>query len=162
MVCYHQNPIRRTLRLKISPFLMMTNLGYLEEKKISSSNQSQINQTISNVKHEKLMDKNIISYHIIYIWKPHMYNKIDMTMITMTCMRVQLLDPINISPFGNIKKKRRGIPNNSRLRRWWGKHRTEVSHHLLVLTLLQAYTIHDIGSTSGQIKQGSYHVSIHS
>ena len=41
-----------------------------------------------------------------------MYNKIDMTMITMTCMRDSLiLDPINISPFGNIKKKRKGIPN---------------------------------------------------
>ena len=83
MVCYHQNPIRRTLGLTISPFLMMTNLGYLGEKEISLSNQSWINQTISNVKHEKSMDKSIISY----IWKSHMYNKIDMTMITMTCMR---------------------------------------------------------------------------
>ena len=85
MVCYHQNPIRRTLGLTISPFLMMTNLGYLGEKEISPSNQSWINQTLSNVKHEKSMNKNIISY---------MYgnltctNKIDMTMMTMTCMRV--------------------------------------------------------------------------
>ena len=46
MVCYHQNLIRRTLGLTISHFLMMTNLGYLgEEKKISSSNQSWINQS---------------------------------------------------------------------------------------------------------------------
>ena len=62
MICYHQNPIRRTLGLTISPFLMMTNLDYLGEKEISPSNQSWINQTISNVKHEKSMDKNIISY----------------------------------------------------------------------------------------------------
>ena len=32
MVCYHRNPIRRTLGLTISPFLMLTNLGYLGEK----------------------------------------------------------------------------------------------------------------------------------
>ena len=33
MVCYHQNLIKRTLGLTISPFLMMTNLGYLGEEK---------------------------------------------------------------------------------------------------------------------------------
>ena len=44
MVCYHQNPIGRTLGLTISPFFMMTNLGYLGEKEISPSNQSWINQ----------------------------------------------------------------------------------------------------------------------
>ena len=50
VVCYHQNQIRKTLGLTISPFLMMTNLGYLGEKKISSSNQSWINQSIFNRK----------------------------------------------------------------------------------------------------------------
>ena len=45
MVCFHQNAIRRTLRLTISPYFMMTNLGYLGEKKISPSNQSWINQS---------------------------------------------------------------------------------------------------------------------
>ena len=33
MVCYRQNLIRRTFGLTISPFFMMTNLGYLGEKK---------------------------------------------------------------------------------------------------------------------------------
>ena len=45
MICYHQNPIRRTIGLTISPFLMMTNLSYLGEKEISPSNQAWINQT---------------------------------------------------------------------------------------------------------------------
>ena len=44
MVCYHQNPIGRTLRLTISLFFMMTNLGYLGEEEISPSNQWWINQ----------------------------------------------------------------------------------------------------------------------
>ena len=44
MVCYHQNPIRITLGLTISPFFMMTNLDYLGEKEISPSNQLWINQ----------------------------------------------------------------------------------------------------------------------
>ena len=44
IVCYHQNPIKRTLGLTISLFFMMTNLGYLGEKEISPSNQSWINQ----------------------------------------------------------------------------------------------------------------------
>ena len=32
MVCYHQSAIRRTLGLTISPFSMMTNLGYLGDQ----------------------------------------------------------------------------------------------------------------------------------
>ena len=33
MVCYHQNLIRRTLKLTISLFFLMKNLGYLGKEK---------------------------------------------------------------------------------------------------------------------------------
>ena len=119
MVCYHQNPIGRTLGLTISPFFMMTNLSYLREKEISPSNQSWINQfeiyeltcefSIGN----KVNHENSISYiyskvkctRDINIW-----NKYD------NDMHVGVLDPKYLSPFGNIKKKRRG----SRWNQGWG------------------------------------------
>ena len=44
-----------------------------------------------------------------------------------------LQDPKISSPFGNIKKEKRGVSNESKLRRW--KHRTQISHHLLMLML---------------------------
>ena len=67
MVCYHQNLIRRTLGLTISPFFMMTNLGYLgEEKSPPQINHGSIKWFLigSNVKHVKwtVDHKNIISY----------------------------------------------------------------------------------------------------
>ena len=48
MVCYRQNPIRRTLGLTIFPFFMMTKLGYLEEEEESPSqtNHETINQNL--------------------------------------------------------------------------------------------------------------------
>ena len=112
MVCYHQNPIGRTLRLTISLFLMMTNLGYLGEKEISPSNQSWINQFKiyefktksigNNVNHE-----NSISY--IYS-KVKCTRNIDIWNRYDNDLHVGLLDPKYLSPFGNIKNKRRGSP----------------------------------------------------
>ena len=53
MVCYHQNPIRRTLGLTISPFLMMTNLGYLgENKSPPQTKHGSIKAKILNDKHD--------------------------------------------------------------------------------------------------------------
>ena len=51
-------------------------------------------------------------------------------------MHVGLLDRKYLSPFGNIKKETKGVSMKSRLRRWRWKHGAEVSHHLLMLTLL--------------------------
>ena len=43
MVCHHQNMIRRTLGLTISPFFMMTDLGYLgEEESFPQTNHGSI------------------------------------------------------------------------------------------------------------------------
>ena len=90
MVCYHENPIRRTLGLTISPFFMMTNLGYLGEKKsFPQTNHGSIKQFLigSNVKHENEQWIIKISYHIYMETKPHMYKQ-DRYEMTMTCMRV--------------------------------------------------------------------------
>ena len=47
MVCYHQNLIRKTLELTISPFFMMTNLGYLgEEKSFPQTNHGSTDQKL--------------------------------------------------------------------------------------------------------------------
>ena len=74
MVCYHQNPIKRTLGLTIFPFLMMTNLGYLGEKKKSppQTNHGSIKRFLieNNVNHENLNRKQWImkiSYHIYLV-----------------------------------------------------------------------------------------------
>ena len=88
----------RTVGLTISPFFMMTNLGYLGEKKKSppQTNHGSINQFSigNNVKHKNLSRKQWImkiAYHI-YMVTSHVHEnitfmliKIDMTMI---CMRV--------------------------------------------------------------------------
>ena len=78
MVYYHQNMIKKTLGLTISPFFMMTNLAYLGEKKIFPSNQSWIyNQYLRILKprqsrhiRENLQQENNVSHqiyrHIIY------------------------------------------------------------------------------------------------
>ena len=49
-----------------------------------------------------------ISYHIYMETKPHMYKQ-DRYDYDDNDMHEGLLDPINFSPFGNIKKKRRGM-----------------------------------------------------
>ena len=91
MGCYHQNPIRRTLGLTIFLFLMMTNLGYLGEKKnlLLKPIMDQFKRFLigSNVKHENEHQIIKISYHIYMETKPHMYKQ-DRYEMTMTCMRV--------------------------------------------------------------------------
>ena len=98
IVCYHQNMIRRTLGLTISPFFMMSNLGYLGEKKISSSNQSWINQSIFNRK-QWIMK---IAHHI-YMVTSHVHENITYMLIQID-MHEGLLDPRYFFPFGNIKR----------------------------------------------------------
>ena len=38
-------------------------------------------------------------------------------------------------PFGNIKKEKMGVSNESRQMRWRWKHKTQINHHLFMLTL---------------------------
>ena len=81
MVCHHQNPIKKTIGLTISPFFMMTNLGYLGEKKsFPQTNHGSIKQFLigSNVKHENLNREQWImkiSYHI-YMATSHVHENI--------------------------------------------------------------------------------------
>ena len=99
MVCYHQNLIMRTLGLTISPFFMITNLGYLGEEKSPSQTNYQLIK-IYEVKTKiiktcKISIGNSVShetYNISYIsqkymktYKPiiYMIQKKDMTMICM-------------------------------------------------------------------------------
>ena len=127
MICYHQNPIRRTIGLTISPFLMMTNLSYLGEKEISPSNQAWINQTkIYEFKTEIIrtcefsIGNNINHENIIsYIVKSNVHK--TKQMIWWWYAHISILDPKYLFPFGNIKNKRRG----SRRDQGWGGGNTE-------------------------------------
>ena len=51
-------------------------------------------------------------------------------------MHVSLPDPKCLSPFWQHKKEMKGVSMKSRLRRWRWKHGAQVSHHILMLTLL--------------------------
>ena len=119
MVCYHQNLIRRILGLTVSPFFIMINLGYLGEEKISPLNQSWINQSKFMNSNQDNQDMRIFNRKQCKSWKHisyHIYGKIKCTRNIDIWNRydndlhVGLLDPKYLSPFGNIKNKRRGSP----------------------------------------------------
>ena len=58
MICYHQNLIRRTLGLTISPFFMMKNLGYLGEEESPPQTNHGSTIKIYNVKNQD--DQNML------------------------------------------------------------------------------------------------------
>ena len=101
MVCYHQNPIRRTLGLTISPFFMMTNLGYLGGKKSPpQTNHGSINRFSigTNIKHENLNRKQWIlkiAYHIY----------INITGTRLGYLREKKISPLNQSIFNRKQCK---------------------------------------------------------
>ena len=98
MVCYHQNPIRRTIGLTISPFFY-DDKPWLSMRKKNLPLKPIMDQTINfqyetNVKQKHLNRKQWImkiTYHIYMVIShvhkniTYMLIKIDMTMI---CMRV--------------------------------------------------------------------------
>ena len=88
MVCYHQNPIRRTLGLTISPFFMMKNLGYLGEKKSppQTKHRSIKAKTLNDMQNFNRRQCEFWKYHIIYNNIVYTQNKTND--MEMSCMCV--------------------------------------------------------------------------